>query len=103
MAGRYASDGSINVTVVSGSSITGLNALDGSLNVILSPGTLVGLHHPCGAMYVTLVSSGIHGYYAADGSMNIAVSPYTSTGATRVTVVSGSLSTYVPTYYILGF
>lgn len=91
MSGLHASDGSINVTVVAGSSRTGLYAADGSMNVKASPGTLVGLHHPCGAIYVTKVTSGIKGYYAADGSMNVAVSPYTATGATRVTVVSGSL------------
>lgn len=87
-----ATDGSINVTVVAGNAITGLYAADHSLNVVNAPGTLVGLHHPCGAMYVTKVTSGVKGYYAANGSMNVAVSPYTVTGATKVTVVSGALT-----------
>lgn len=93
MAGLYAANGSINVTVVTGSSLTGLYAADGSINVIKSPGgSYVGAYHPCGAWNVTLVSSGVVGYYAADGSMNVALTPYTPTGAVRVTVVSGSLN-----------
>lgn len=93
MSGIRAADGSLNVTVVSGSSLTGLYAADGSINVVLSPASgYVGAYHPCGAWYVTRVTSGINGYYAADGSMNVAESPYTSTGAVRVTAVSGSLS-----------
>lgn len=91
--GLHAADGSLNLTVVSGSVYTGLFAADGSLNVILAPGGVyVGSHHPCGALYVTLVTSGVVGYYAADGSMNVIQSPYTPTGGTKVTVVTGSLS-----------
>lgn len=89
----YASDGSLNVSVVAGSSYTGLYAADGSLNVIASPGTYVGIYHPCGALYVTPVTdTSLHSYYAPDGSMYV-----TNTGMPRkdqgqpVTVVSGSL------------
>lgn len=93
--GVYAADGSLNVTVVSGSSLTGLYAANGSINVVLAPSPVtksIGAYHPCGAWYVTLVTSGLVGYYAADGSMNVAESPYTAKGAVRVTAVSGSLS-----------
>lgn len=93
MSGVYAADGSLNVTVVDGSTRTGLYAADGSINVVLSPGSgFVGLYHPCGAYYVTLVTVGPANYYAADGSMNVTQSPYITTGATRVTAVSGSLN-----------
>lgn len=98
MAGVYAADGSLNVTVVSGSSFTGVYALDGSINVRKAPGgSFVGAYHPCGAWYVTLVTSGPVGYYAADGSMNVQLSPYSASGAVRVTVVSGSLNPIVTT------
>lgn len=93
MAGLYAADGSLNVSVVDGTSLTGLYAANGSLNVVVATGSsFVGAYHPCGAWYVTAVTSGVVGHYAADGSMNVAESPYTATGAVRVTVVSGSLS-----------
>lgn len=93
MSGLYAADGSLNVTVVSGSSFTGVYAADGSVNVVLSPGVgFVGLYAPCGAWYVTLITSGLAGRYAVDGSMNVTQSPYVITGAVRVTAVSGSLS-----------
>lgn len=91
--GVYAADGSMNVTVVDGNSPTGVYAANGSINVILAPGGRpVGAYHPCGAWYITLVTSGVVGHYATDGSMNVAESPYTATGAVRITVVSGSLS-----------
>lgn len=109
MSGIAASDGSLNVTVVSGVSYTGVYAADGSINVIKSPGgTYVGAYHPCGAWYVTLVSSPSSPtpLRAADGSLNI----YTTLGLNSntiggqaVTVVSGSLSSFTPTYYIYGF
>lgn len=90
----YATDGSINVTVVAGSSFTGLYAADGSINVIASSGgSFVGLHHPCGALYVTpITSTSFSPIYAVDGSLNV-----TNTGMPSkdqgqpVTVVSGSL------------
>lgn len=101
----YASDGSLNVTVVVGSSFTGLYAADGSMNVIASPGSsFVGLYHPCGALYVTPVTdTNFHSAYASDGSLNV-----TNTGTPRknqgqpVTVVSGTLFGPPPTgfYYV---
>lgn len=89
----YATNGSINVTVVDGSTRTGLYAADGSINVVKSNGSgYKGLYHPCGAWYVTPVTGGMLGYYAADGSVNVAETPFTASGAVRVTVVSGTLS-----------
>lgn len=83
----------MNVTVVNGSTYTGLYAADGSINVVKANGSsYVGLYHPCGAWNVTPVTSGVRSYNAPDGSMNVEVTPYPYTGATRVTVVSGSLS-----------
>lgn len=100
----YATDGSMNVTVVAGSSYTGIYAADGSINVIASPGsTYVGLYHPCGAYYVTPVTdTTIRPLIAPDGSLYV-----TNTGMPRkdqgqpVTVVSGSLFGPPPTgfYY----
>jgi hypothetical protein len=104
----YATDGSLNVTVVAGSFYTGIYAADGSLNVIASPGTgYVGLFHPCGAMYVTPVTdTNFHSYYALDGSMNVTNTgmPHKNQG-TPVTVVSGSLFGPVVTgpYYVYLF
>lgn len=99
-----ASDGSINVTVVAGSSYTGLYAADGSYNVIASPGnSYVGLYHPCGALYVTPVTdTTFRPFLAPDGSLYV-----TNTGmpgkdqGQPVTVVSGSLFGPPPTgfYY----
>lgn len=99
----FATDGSINVTVVSGSSYTGLYASDGSYNVIASPGnTYVGLYHPCGALYVTPVTdTTLRQWLAPDGSMYV-----TNTGmpsknqGTPVTVVSGNLFNITPSAYM---
>jgi hypothetical protein len=90
----YAADGSLNVTVVAGSSYTGLYAADGSLNVIAAPGgSYVGAYHACGALYVTPVTDNtLRSIRAADGSLYV-----TNTGmpgknqGQPVTVVSGSL------------
>lgn len=88
--GWYATDGSMNVTVVSGSSLTGTMAADGSVNVIASPGnTWAGAYHPCGALYVTVQTSGQSSIRAPDGSLNISQSSYQE-GTQPVTVVSGS-------------
>ena len=89
----YAADGSWNVTVVAGTSFTGLYAPNGSYNVVEVPGTsLTGLYAPCGA-YNVILSDGTHtGFYHPCGAMNVAVSPYVRS-VTKVTVVSGSLGT----------
>lgn len=94
MAGLYATDGSLNVTVVSGATVTGRLAANGSLNVV-STGTTTGpvrsVNHACGAAWVKLDNTGPNSANAADGSLNVTTSPYNGKGATRVTVVSGSL------------
>lgn len=94
MSGYYAADGSMNVTVVSGTTGTGLYARDGSINVVKSSGSANGAYHPCGALWVTVATSGGHPLRAPDGSLYVSESPYTN-GGQRVTVVSGSLSSGV--------
>lgn len=92
MSGVYASDGSMNITVVSGTTLTGTYASDGSINVVVSTGLVfVGAYHPCGAWWVTVAPSGVHGIRAPDGSLYVSETPFTNDGQ-RVTVVSGSLS-----------
>ena len=99
----YAADGSMNVTVVDGSTRTGLYAADGSTNVIAAPGgVFVGTHHPCGALYVTPVTdTTLRTFEAPDGSIYV-----TNTGMPAknqglpVTVVSGSLFGPPPTGFL---
>lgn len=87
----YAADGSFNVTVVSGTTLTGLYADNGSINVVQVDGnTLTGLYHPCGAWCV-VVTTTQPGVYAPCGALNVSVSPYVSSSV-RVTPVSGSFS-----------
>lgn len=68
----YNSNGLVNLTVVPGTSYTGLQAADGSYNVVLSlNNTPKGVQHPCGAYWGTVVTLPFSGAYAVDGSMNI--------------------------------
>jgi len=91
MAGVYAADGSMNITVVSGLAKTGVYAANGSINTVVSDEIgWAGAYHPCGAWWVVSAPSTKVGYRAPDGSMYVSVSPYTSKGQ-RVTVVAGSL------------
>jgi hypothetical protein len=90
--GIYATDGSINVTVVDGTAFTGLYADDGSWNVILAPGdTFSGAQAACGALYVTVGTGETEEIKAPDGSLYVQETPYTGNGQ-RVTVVSGTLT-----------
>lgn len=87
----HAPSGAQNVTVVNGSTPVGRYAADGSLNVTQAnvgtrPKTRL---HPCGALNVTLVTGG-HGKYAPDGSVR--VSTTNTPGCMLVNVVSGSLT-----------
>lgn len=105
--GKYAANGSYNITVVTGSSYTGLYAADGSINVIVAPGgSYVGAYHACGAWYVTVSPGTLVPIRAPDGSLYVVVAaaPSTNTGQ-PVTVVSGSLTPggSSATYYIYGF
>lgn len=102
----YAADGSFNVSIVSGSSYTGLMAADGSYNVVKAPGgSYVGAYAPCGAYYVTVTDSAKRGFRAPDGSLYVSSSPYVPNGAARITIVAGSFTPggFVPTFHILGF
>lgn len=86
----YATDGSINVSVVTGATITGLHAANGSWNVFQTTGTQRGAYHPCGAFNVTVDNTGPNSIRAADGSMNVTTTPFNGKGAQRVTVVAGA-------------
>jgi hypothetical protein len=90
----YATDGSINVSVVDGSTYTGLHAADGSINVVLSDGsTYVGASHPCGAWWVTVSPGTRVSLRAPDGSLYVSQAGMPSTNSGQpVTVVSGSLT-----------
>jgi hypothetical protein len=89
---RLASDGSWNVTVVDGSTLTGFLAADGSVNVVKSAGgSYIGVMHPCGALNVTVNAGGLVPRYAADGSINVQVGTFSENAGQKVTVVSGTL------------
>lgn len=89
---HYATDGSHNITVVDGTTLTGLYAADGSWNVVQADGVApCGIYHPCGAYWVTVQPAEMTGLYAPDGSFYIKESPYTYSGGYRVTVVAGAL------------
>jgi uncharacterized repeat protein (TIGR01451 family) len=73
----YAADGSFNVTVVDGTTITGVYAPGGSMNVYLVDGTtLTGLYHPCGAYNVYVSDGDILGVIHPCGAMVMSQSPY---------------------------
>lgn len=94
MTTLYAADGSLNVSVVDGSSYTGIYAKDGSINVQVAPGgSYVGAYAPCGAWYVTVSPGTLVPLRAPDGSLYVSTagSPSTDVGQ-PVTVVSGSLT-----------
>lgn len=96
----YASNGSINVSVVDGSVKTGATAPDGSWYVVLAPGgSYVGAYHPCGARYVTATSGVQVNLQAPDGSLyvNDTDSPPSTNKGQPVTAVSGTLHPSVGT------
>lgn len=90
-----AGDGSLNVTVVDGTELTGLFAADGSMNVYQSDGATLGArYHPCGAIRVTVSNTTDNPsgqYHVPDGSLYVSESPYTD-GGQPVTVVTGSFT-----------
>lgn len=101
----YAANGSLNVSVVSGSAYTGIYAADGSINVVVAPGNAyVGAYAPCGAWYVTVSPGTIVPRRAPDGSLYVNTI-LSGDGSQSVTVVSGSLTPggTTATYYIYGF
>jgi len=84
-----ATDGSLNVTVVDGTTWVGRIAKDGSLNVFQVDGsTWTGRNHTSGAVNVVVIASGEYDINNKCGAVNVSVSPYI-TGTQRVTVVSG--------------
>lgn len=88
MSGLYASDGSINVSVVSAGTYAGLYHNDYSWNVIQDSG--FGSSDPgTGALRVTLTSAAVNSIYAPDGSQYVSVSPYVA-NTLKITVVNGS-------------
>lgn len=91
----FAANGSINVTVVPGTSYSGLYATDGSINVIKSSGSsYVGAYHPCGALWVTVSPGTLVPLRAPDGSLYVNTT-LAKNGSQSVTVVSGSLTPVV--------
>lgn len=86
LGGTRDSDGSLKVTVVDGTTIVGLYASDGSINVVQSDGTPNGIYHKSGARRVTVASSGQKGL-APDGSYYVSEN---GSAGQKVTVVSGA-------------
>lgn len=93
MSGLYSSGGLVNVTVVSSTTLSGIYARDGSLNVSLSDGTNRGLYAPGGSIRVTVATNtAAQGkVYAPDGSWYITATKGSPVGALAVLVISGSL------------
>jgi hypothetical protein len=88
----YAADGSLNVTVVDGSTLTGLYAANGSYNVVEVDGiTLTGLYHPCGAYNVYVASADwTGGSIHPCGALVVSTTPYYK-NTNKITAVSGTL------------
>lgn len=92
---RYAASGALNITVVSdGTTLTGVNAPDGSIYVSLSDGTNRGLYAKGGSIRVTVASAdAAHSrQYAPDGSWYVTSTKGSPAGAVFVNVVSGTLT-----------
>lgn len=90
----YASDGSLNVTVVAGTSYPGLYAADGSVNVIqTTDSTYVGAYHPCGAYWVTKSPGTLVPRTSPMGSLYVSLlgMPPVNSGQ-PITVVSGVIN-----------
>lgn len=92
---NYAANGSLNISVVDGSTYTGVKAVDGSTYVVQNDGvtTYSGAYHKCGALNVFKYISGISNIRSPNGSLvvNPSVSINNNTGQ-PVTVVSGVLT-----------
>lgn len=88
----YAADGSLNVTVVDGTTYVGRYASNGSMNVVVTDGsTLTGIHHPSGALHVVLRATPTTSIQAPSGGVYVSESGSYQSGSMKVTVVSGSL------------
>lgn len=75
--GLYSADGELRITIVPGTSFTGLYAVDGSINcvVVQSSATPQGLYHACGAMRVVEATSE-YGVYAPNGAFYVSGASY---------------------------
>ena len=92
----YAANGTINVTVVSGSSFVGAYAANGSKNIQLAPESgFCGRVAPCGAEYAVNSPEQQQGLYAPNGAIYITDNPNSTSGALHVTVVSGTLPVFI--------
>lgn len=70
----YNTAGQRLVTVVNGSTYTGIYATDGSYNGVTNDGTgILGLYHPCGAYNCFIVTDPFSPPQATNGSYNIIV------------------------------
>jgi hypothetical protein len=68
----YTSGGSMRVTVVDGTALTGIMAADGSFNVVINDGTeLTGIYHPCGAIQVVVATEAVTGIYHPCGALYV--------------------------------
>ena len=77
----YNADGQINLTVVPGTSFTGIYATDGSWNIVINDGsTNKGYYHPCGAINAVVVTDPSSPYYASNGSVNVIANNFGSYG-----------------------
>lgn len=75
MTNLYNTDGQCQVTIVDGTTYTGVMSADGQYNGVLNDGsTLKSLYHPCGAFNVTIVTDRSAPRQAANGSYNIITS-----------------------------
>lgn len=80
-SGLFDASGNMRITLVDGSTVTGLYAPDGSMNVVQTTAqkpNVGGVYHPCGAMYGSPLD-GRGGIQAANGSfyMDALWTPYT--------------------------
>lgn len=66
--GLYTAGGKINTTTVVGNAYTGIQAVDGGVNVVLDDAVNKGVHHPCGAIRIN-TTPGVT-YYDATGAVN---------------------------------
>lgn len=104
----YNTDGQRQITIVNGSSRTGLYAVDGTYNGVTNDGisAIKGAYHPCGALNVTIVSDPYSPSTAKNGSMNIALnssggySPTPMSGNAAITtgITASNTSTFQSTY-----
>lgn len=68
----YNSDGQLILTQVNGLSYTGLYAADGSWNIVINDGsTISGKYHPCGALNAVITTNPSAGAIAPNGSMYV--------------------------------